>query len=557
MDFEHREYPRETTAIACVAYAVHGSGIVADPVEPIPDPSRIATLESQLAALAARVALLEGRPPIAPVVPRPAPPAIPAPPDAAALEHQLGTFWLSRIGIVSLITGAALLVITYFGALGPIVRVALGYAMAGALAWLGLRVAKKHETFGRIVFAGGLAIGYFVTYALHFVPAMRVVDAQPVGVALVAAAIAAIVFIAHRMKSETVAGVALFLGLHTGLLGDVTALSLVITTLLAAGGAFFLAANRWAVVPLSTVVAVYTTHATLRLHATVDPHVTLIFLAIDFALFAGATLAPREPRGDVAMVFVLLNALGAAMVGAEAASALSPDVTFAIVAGFAGVHVALAAIARARRMPWLVTATLLALALGLFACALPLELHGGALFAGWLALAAIATALARATATAAFAWIAFALVGIAQALGAGEHLGTGAQVAIAVALLGLERTHAPADRGSVLRVLIAVCVPLALLGVVDLAIPPAFHTLAWVAVAFLAFALGFALRAGTYRWCGFGVLGIAALRFLGVELRFLSAGERIATFVAAGALLLVVSFLYARRRVATGTAPRA
>ena len=46
------------------------------------------------------------------------------------------------------------------------------------------------------------------------------------------------------------------------------------------------------------------------------------------------------------------------------------------------------------------------------------------------------------------------------------------------------------------------------------------------------------------------MLGVSRLRLLAVELGVLSAGERILTFVGAGALLLVVSFIYtlARRR---------
>jgi hypothetical protein len=187
---------------------------VADPID-----VRLTTLE-------ARIAQLEGRLCVATAA---APPA-PRSDGGAALEAKLGAYWLSRIGIVSLISGAAFAILTHFAELGPVVRIALGYATAGVVAWLGLRLARVHPTFGRIVFGGGLAIAYFVTYALHFVAALRVIDSEPLGIALVAAAIAAIVVIAHRMQSETVAGIALFLGFHTGLLSEVTALSLVTTS---------------------------------------------------------------------------------------------------------------------------------------------------------------------------------------------------------------------------------------------------------------------------------------------------------------------------------------
>jgi hypothetical protein len=104
-----------------------------------------------------------------------------------------------------------------------VLRVALGYLIAAAVLWTGRRLARRHALFGNVIFGGGLAIAYFVTYALHFVRPMQIISSELLGVVLVGAAIAAIVATAHRLKSETVAGLTLFLGLHTGLLTDVTA----------------------------------------------------------------------------------------------------------------------------------------------------------------------------------------------------------------------------------------------------------------------------------------------------------------------------------------------
>ena len=79
------------------------------------------------------------------------------------------------------------------------------------------------------------------------------------------------------------------------------------------------------------------------------------------------------------------------------------------------------------------------------------------------------------------------------------------------------------------------------------ALPPGLHVVAWVGAASLLFAAGFALRRTAYRWCAFGVLALAGARLVAVELRALSTDQRIATFVLGGALLLIVSFVYARR----------
>jgi uncharacterized membrane protein len=71
-----------------------------------------------------------------------------------------------------------------------------------------------------------------------------------------------------------------------------------------------------------------------------------------------------------------------------------------------------------------------------------------------------------------------------------------------------------------------------------------------VGVAFVLFAAGFALHSRRYRWGGFGVLALAALRVVVVDLAHLSANQRILTFVVAGVLLLVISFIYTRLRAA-------
>lgn len=500
-------------------------------------------IDARLTALEARIAQLEGHLSITTVAPPPAP----ARDGAAALEAKLGTYWLSRIGIVSLISGAALAILTYFAELGPAVRIALGYTTAGAIAWLGLRLARTHPTFGRILFGGGLAIAYFVTYALHFVSALCVIDSEPLGIALVAAAIAAIVAIAHRMQSETVAGVALFLGFHTGLLSEVTALSLVTTTLLAAGAGFFLVANRWVIVPLSAVLAVYATHATLAFgNAAVGPELRLAFVAIDFALFATALLIRSDTTPRPRCLLALLNWLGALLLGAHAAAALSRDTLFLGLCGFAGAQLAIAAIARLRRAPRSVVALELGLALITLALALPVQLSADPLLAGWLALALAATAIARRIAPS-FAALALLLVLAGYGVVEVSKLSTLAQLACVLAMIAVERGQAPAARASRLRTLAIAGVAIGLLQLALLAVPPGYHTLGWIGAAFILFALGFVLRARAYRWSGFAALALAASRLVAVDLRQFSPDQRILTFVLAGIALLVVSFVYARR----------
>lgn len=466
------------------------------------------TIEERLAALELRVAKLEPRPRVLEV-----------PKRVAHLEEHLGRYWLSRLGVVSLISGIALAIVTYFAELGPVVRIALGYALAIGVAGCGMWLARTHETFGRIVFGGGLAIGYFVTYALHFVSSLRVIDNETVGIALVACAVAAIVVIAHRMQSETVAGIALFLGLHTGLLAQVTALSLITTTLLAAGAAFFLAKNRWVIVPLSTVVAVYSTHATVIHDAT--PVVRAAFVGIDFSLFALALLiGPRSAKRPLALLGAM-NWLGALVFGSWALWDLH---LFAALCAYAGVLATIAVLAKLRDEAPAIVALQIAYAIVTLGLALPVELHGDGLAAGWLVLAVLAASIAKGS-DVRFSVLAMILVVAAY----GERSSLEVQIAAIVVMVAVERLAASGYRTVAC---IGVAVGLALL---DL-------PYALIGGAIVLFGLGFALRSMAYRWAGFGLLAYAAIQQL------VDGGHRIATFIVGGLVMLVVSFVYTVRK---------
>ncbi len=510
-----------------MAHTVQSDGLVEPPIE------------DRLALLEARVAQLERHRASARAVKPPKG-------DVDALEVKLGTYWLSRIGIVSLITGAALLIVTYFGALGPFVRVGVGYAMAAVVAWIGLRLMRSHRTFGQIVLGGGLAIGYFVTYALHFVTALRVLDSEPIGVALVGIAIAAIVAIAHRMRSETVAGIALFLGLHTGMLSEVTALSLIATTLLAAGAAFFLSVNRWVIVPLSTVVAVYSTHAILAFGGVdVSPELRVAFIGVDFALFSAAVLIGSTTATRALALLGALNWLGALVLGGATLAAISRDALFAGACGFAIVLAAIAGLARVRRAAHEIVVLHLGFAFVTAAIALPIELVGAPLLAGWLALASIAALIARRSEPRFFG-IALLLVLASCGEVHLDHDGVLAMLACVLVMAAVEWGHADAIDAPTRPFAIAG-VALGLLQLATLAIPAGYHIVGWVAAAIVLFAIGFARHIKMYRWAGFAVLGLAACRLLAIELRTFSADERIATFGLAGLALLVVSYVYTRR----------
>ncbi|WP_224247633.1 DUF2339 domain-containing protein [Hyalangium gracile] len=533
---------------------------------------RVQRLETLVASLQDRLHQLEAR--ATPAVPAPRPVAAPPPPAPAApaprdLEAHLGTYWLSRVGIVALITGIAYLITYRFGELGVFVRVVLGYVLSAGLGAFGLWLSKRYSLFGRIVFGGGLALAYFVTYALHFIPSVRVIDSQVLALVLLAGLVVGIVVIAHRMHSETVAGIALFLGLHTGMLSDITSFTLMSTTLLAAGALFFLVKNRWVIVPLSSLVAVYSTHVSWAMrsdgvaHGTTEPERLLLslgFLAVYFLLFSVALLArPRELSLRASLAFALLNWVGLVGLGSyEVARQSRPDLfTFILIVAVA--HGVAAGVAWWRQAPAVLFHAYLSLGAITLALAMPAQYDAAPLVASWLVTGVVTGLSARGTASPILRWVGVAILCVG--LGATWFIVDSPPILYGVAFacfLLVERAGElrtdwlpPPEllqAQGLLRALCAGGAALALVWLVGDWMPRGLTTLGWVVAAFGMFAVGFALRERRYRLAALGVLGLALGRLLIVDLARLPTDQRVITFILLGVMLLVISYTYTRLR---------
>ncbi len=528
-------------------------------------------LEATVSRLEARIEHLETAATVRPLPPAtPGLPATPAPaPEKRDLEAHLGTYWLSRVGIVSLIIGFAFLIIYHFGELGVLVRVGAGYLLSAGLASLGLCLSLRHELFGRIVFGGGLALAYFVTYALHFIPSVRVIPSETLALVLLALHVVGIVVIADRMRSETVAGIALFLGLHTGMLSDITVFTLLSTTLLAGGALFFLVKNRWVIVPLSSLVAVYSTHVVwaMRTEAIAPGQPTgerlalsLAFLTLYYVLFSVALLVhPRELSRRASLSFALLNWVGLLTLGALEVGRWDEPRLFTFFVIVALAQGAGAAVGRWRGAPLALVQAYLATGVVTLAMGMPAHYEDTALVRAWTAVGLVTGLSGRVLGASALQGVGVGLLYVA--LGATWLPPSGRALLYAALLVSfalversgvIESARLPpplqGSRRTALQLFCTAGAGLALVGLMGELLPKDLGTLGWGVAAFALFALGFALRERWYRLVGLAVLTFTLGRLFLVDLAGLPPNQRILTFILLGAMLLAVSYVYTRLR---------
>src|SRR5690606_4581023 len=93
-----------------------------------------------------------------------------------SFEMALGTYWLPRAGIVFLSIGIVFLLALAAQRWGAPLRVAIGYAVAAGLLAGAWRLDRKYPAYARVLYAGGFALMYFVTFATYYVPYARIFE---------------------------------------------------------------------------------------------------------------------------------------------------------------------------------------------------------------------------------------------------------------------------------------------------------------------------------------------------------------------------------------------
>lgn len=176
-------------------------------------------------------------------------------------ETRIGAVWLNRIGLAALIVSFALLGRYIHPHLAAWHKVAVSYAAAFALLGVGKIFEKTLRQFARPVMAGGIALAFFTSYAAHFLEPMACLSLWP-SLALMTLSIGGLFWAAERWKSESTAGLAIFLGHLSAYVAGGTADSFTLAAILFLNlsAVALLFRHNWAPLTFFAVLASYGSH---------------------------------------------------------------------------------------------------------------------------------------------------------------------------------------------------------------------------------------------------------------------------------------------------------
>ena len=125
---------------------------------------------------------------------------------AAEWEMLIGGNWLNRLGVLLILIGLVIFLGYSLTQLGPAGRIAISFVVSLAMLGLGLVYQRRplFQLFAQGLLGGGWAGVYFTTYAMHAIPASRVISDPAVAAVLLCVVPAGM--IAHALWRNSMMG---------------------------------------------------------------------------------------------------------------------------------------------------------------------------------------------------------------------------------------------------------------------------------------------------------------------------------------------------------------
>jgi hypothetical protein len=270
-------------------------------------------------------------------------------------EAVVGGNWFNKLGVLVLVIGIALLLGYEFTRVGPAGRVATGIAISLTMLACGVLAERKHgyAIFARGLIGGGWAVLYFTTYAMHAVPAAKIIDNAYAGTGLLLAVACAMIVHSLRYRSQTVSGLAYFIAFATLALSKSTPFS-VIALLPLAGSLLYLAHRfEWHQMAVFGLFATYATCASRPDVGAPLASTQALFLVywLLFETFDALRLRRSTAGWSIESFILPGNALGFIGLSVVKWQNSAPEQLYALTAGLAALYLASALLRTKLRPP--------------------------------------------------------------------------------------------------------------------------------------------------------------------------------------------------------------
>jgi hypothetical protein len=181
---------------------------------------------------------------------------------ALHIEEALGTNWLNKLGVISVVLGVAFLLAHEMQVWGPAGRVAVGFAAGAAFLGLGWFFERRERwrILARAGLGGGWAILYLTTYAMNHFDAAHVLDSEPADFVLLIIVAAAMVAHTLRYNSRVITGLAFLLAFSTINISRAGPTSLLASAILAVALVVIVGKRRWFDMEVLAIVALFLNH---------------------------------------------------------------------------------------------------------------------------------------------------------------------------------------------------------------------------------------------------------------------------------------------------------
>jgi hypothetical protein len=165
----------------------------------------------------------------------------------ADVELQIGTLWLNRIGIGSLVLGCVFLILYSFQYFGVFPKLLTGFLVSAALIAGGEYQSRQsnRDWYGSALIGGGWALAYFVAYAMSYIPRLQINHSSFMALLILVGVASGALFHAVKRDSHVLAMVATLFGLVAVSLGPQSNMSYVGYFCISAASAFIAVSKSW------------------------------------------------------------------------------------------------------------------------------------------------------------------------------------------------------------------------------------------------------------------------------------------------------------------------